>query len=658
MAEIFHRVRAMRDAEKPAADGKIRILASTDDAVSWGDWSEVLSHKDGAVDSSAARSLLINHKADQLAGGISSMVCDGRQMESDGEIDEDAMMQSGVSVRRAVEKGYLRGVSIGYSYERSDTVFDEQTRTLTVNRWRLLEISLTPIPADAKAQVRSLPFAADKAPEPITPAAIPAAVTKEVRVSDPDQKPIPQGEKAADTVNLAKRDEGVRAAAIQEAREISELARDHSLDASKYIGQSKTEASSAMLRDLAERNKTKTPTITPAEVNVDQADKARDAFLGAISHNAGVRGGAFKDVQEGNNLRGNGVQHAIRKYAALMGIDSSDWSKRDIAAFALGKPEMMDARFGRAANVVSSNFPSFVFLNAVSKIVANGYEMGAASARYKRVVSDNTAPDFRSYYIGALAGGNLTQTAENVAFPELSKAEGAYNNTAKMWGATLSLTIQAIANDDTAQFDRLLRMAGAIADKTIDRRVFQKLLMGTSAVEATSTWTSNTTSGGSLVYTTADLAVAARGRLALVRAALMNKVGLDGNPLGTIPRYLICGPTREVEAQGIVGTAPGQIGPNTQPSISTMEVIATPWLEASALTGYSATSYYLLGDPNEVTGLVLTKVRGYENIQVQPYDPGAVAALNWKLWLPFEADLHYLTVGSTATVAAAQQGTT
>jgi hypothetical protein len=89
-----------------------------------------------------------------------------------------------------------------------------------------------------------------------------------------------------------------------------------------------------------------------------------------------------------------------------------------------------------------------------------------------------------------------------------------------------------------------------------------------------------------------------------------------------------------------------------------LEVIATPWLEASALTGYSTTSYYLLADPNTVTGLVLTKIRGYESVQVQPYDAGAVAAMNFKLWLPFEADLHYVTISSTKTIAAAQQGTT
>jgi hypothetical protein len=245
-----------------------------------------------------------------------------------------------------------------------------------------------------------------------------------------------------------------------------------------------------------------------------------------------------------------------------------------------------------------------------------------------------------------------------MTFPELDKAEGVYNSNAAMWGGTLSLSLQALVSDDTASFERLLRMAGPIADKTIDRRVFQKLLMGTSAAEATSTWTNNTTSGGSLVYTTADLAAAARAKLGLVRAALINKVGKDGNPYGNAPRFLVVPVTREMEALGITGGSGPALQAGVAQQASSLEVVASPWLEASALTGYSTTSYYLIADPGEVTALVLSKVRGFETVQVMPYDAGAVASFNWKLFLPFEADLVYDLVAGTKYFPGAQQGTT
>lgn len=647
---IFYRFRSLSDAEKPAENGSIDMLASTDDAVDFGGYREVLKHAPGSIDMESARSLLINHDPNQIAGKLDEKSTNGRTLTVRATISPNAKLQSGVPVLEAVRSGALRGVSIGYRYSKSDATYDEATRTVTVNKWRFLEATLTPIPADERAMVRSLPNHFTVAP---------ATKHTEARMSEAEkEKPNSQGQESANVPNASEISEKSRAQAIKESREIATLAREHKLEAEKYIGLPIAEATSAMLKDLAVRNETvvKTPAIT--NIHIDAVDKARDAVVGAMAWNAGFRD--QEKIQDGNPLLGRSLQNIIKQYATMTGERTGDWDKNDIAWYALGHPEKVQGR--AAANVTSSMFPNFVFLNAITKILAMGYAQGSSVAKYRKITSTQTVPDFKQFSIGALAAGNLTKTAEDVAFPELTKSEGVYNSTVNMWGGTLSLTLQALVNDDTSQFNRILQQAGALADKTIDRRAFQKLMMGTSAAEATSTWTSNTTSGGSLVYTTADLAVAARGRVGLVRAALGNKVGLDGNPLGTIPRFLICPLSREVEAQGIIGPiSPGQIGANGNPtgqSIASMEVISSPWLEASALTGNSTTSYYLLADPNEVTGLVLTKIQGYENIQVDQYDAGAVAAVKYKLWLPFEVDLHYVTVGSTATIAAAQQGTT
>lgn len=674
----------------PGAMKRISMLASTAEAVDWGGFREVLSHAPGAVDFSAARALLINHNENLIAGPLSNIRLTADGLEMDADILPGATMGSGVTVEAAIAAGALRGISVGYNYSMKDTSFEESTRTLTVHKWRHLESSLTPIPADDEAalrcrsaailsvvnhhranppkdhamnyeqwlaargydaaklsdaettKARAIHGAGGELPKDFAPVAV--VVSESTRA----QEIAALREEAAN----AKRENVIRARAAEHGIDIK------GIDFAKF--KTVEDGLGELLTRKAKADATTPPPVTAtSSINYDQQDKVRDAFVGAMAHSANVKSDEFAKLQKDNPLVGRGIQHAIKRSAAMLGCRTENWSKYDIAYFAMGKPEMMSQTAQRdAANVTSGSFPNFVFLNAVTKVVARGYEMGSATARYRRIVETQRVPDFKQFSIGALGTGNLQKTAENIAFPELDKSEGVYNSTVKMWGGTLSLSLQALVNDDTAQFDRILRQAGAIADKTIDRRVFQKLLMGTSAAEATSTWTSNTTSGGSLVYTTADLAVAARGKLALVRAALANKLGLDGNPLGTMPRFLIVPVTREIEAQGIVGpVSPGQIGQNTGQSI-TYEVIATPWLEASALTGFSTTSYYLLADPNEVTGLVLSYINGLDSIQVQPYDAGAVAGLNWKLWLPFEADLHFMTVGSTATVAAAQQGTT
>jgi hypothetical protein len=554
------------------------------------------------------------------------------------------------------------------------------------HEWALMEDSLTPIGADPAAKVRD-----DSIPSTITNREAPPAPNTETpmnpfkqwlaarglaleSLTDAQRAPL-QADFDAETARaaaaakpaaaqpvlapaVAPGDEVARAAELIRLRlekQIGAVAESHGLRASDFI-ECKTleEAIAKMAAKRAETEAQRNPGLIAggvSRINYDQADKARDAFVGALANQAGIRSDEFAKLQKDNPLVGRGMQHAIRRYAKLMGVNTEEWSRQDVAFFALGRLGEMSAEAQRsAANISTASFPSFVMLNAVTKVIAKGFEMGSQASRYKDLVDEQSVPDFKQFSIGGLSTGNLQKTAENVAFPELAKSEGVYNSTVNMWGGTLSLSLQALINDDTSQFDRSLRQAGPIADKTIDRRVFQKLLMGTSAAEATSTWTSNTTSGGSLVFTTQDLMAAARGKLAVARAGMANKVGKDGNPLGNLPRFLVVPTTREMEALAIVGgSGPGLAGGEQQQILRSLMVIGTPWLEAAALTGYSTTSYYLVADPKEVTGLVLSKIRGFESIQVTPYDAGAVAALSWKLWHPFEADAVYDLVGASAT---------
>jgi hypothetical protein len=386
----------------------------------------------------------------------------------------------------------------------------------------------------------------------------------------------------------------------------------------------------------------------------ESIEKQGDALSAVVLHQAGFANPDIEKALAGNPYRGLGFMDCARRFAAQHGCRSQDWSRQDLAFYVLGQPAAMQAR---DANVVSGQFTNFVQANILTKAVGLGFEMSGRSVRYRQIVSRRTVPDFKQNRIGGLGMGNLTKTPEDDALPELSKAEGYYNSTLKMWGGTLSLTFQALVGDDMGEFMRGLRQAGLLADKTIDRRTFQKLLMGTSADEATSTWTSNTTSGGTIAYTTADTAAAARQNISKIRTALMNKVGLDGNPLGTIPVFMIVPGTQEQGALSLMTVAGGQ--PVGQNLVTSMQVIASPWLEASALIGYSTTSYYLLADPNEVTGLVLSTLPGMESPQVTEYDAGAVTARKWKIWLPFEVDLFYVTnAAGTAVIPAAQQATT
>lgn len=675
---MFYRHVGIRAEDMKPSDGglkRLRILASTDAPCSMGGWREVLSHADGAIDTSSATALLLNHKTGWIAGALRSFAVDGKQMSVESDLDDTAKLESGMTASRAVEIGALRGASVGYDYERKDCSFDENTGTVTVNRWRLLELSLTPTPADAAAGIRSIPFdlntTADSAnnrkvpmrfsdwlkSRGLTVATITPDVAKALRsVWKSEHKDAKDSDDDVKDADLAKVDNSQRTDAETKTRaeqaDIVKLVRSVGLEASDYAGLSMAEAKEKVLVAIQERAKTEHKTPAHAiQVTAEDCDKQVTAITEAYGERCGL--GKAKD---GNPYRGRGIAAIAQRYARSLGLKTEDWDRKDAAHFALG--ELSQVRGMRdAPNTTTGMFPNFVFLDAITKITAKGFEMapkGLTSASGAPIYDTQMVPDFKSFNIGGLGMGELAQAAEGEAFAELAKTEGVYSDTAKMWGGTLSLTMQALINDDTGVFERCLRQAPALANKAMEKRLVQKFLRGIATTDA-STWTSNTTSGCTPVWTTADTLAAARANLGKVNAALGAKLGLDGLPTGNTARFLFAGPTSGLHIAGLLGGAPGQTVANTGQA----ELVVSQFLEATAITGYSTTSYYGIADPMLATGLILAKIIGYENIQVQEYDAGAFAGRKWKLWIPFEGTQFWAAnKAGTSIIPAAQQATT
>jgi hypothetical protein len=548
------------------------------------------------------------------------------------------MMRFGSQVRAKeiladVRSGIIRSLSVFYERMTSVRENDETIRTV---KWLPVHVSPVGAPADTGAGF----FRSENPTPPSAVAPRNAAMTEPV---NPEPKPVAP---VAPVIDVA----ALRA----EAKEIAGIARSLELPADDYVGMTKADATAAMLKSVGERAaKGKPDPAAPVvTITMDHADKQVDAVTEAFQARAG-----FVKAGNGNPYAGRSLTGIAQRYAKAIGIRAAgDWERKDIAHFILGElSQVAGAR--DAANISTASFPSFVMLNAMTKTVAKGFEMAKptlVSSSGAPIYETQRVPDFKTFYVGGLGTANLQETAENAAFPELDKTEGVYSDTVKMWGGTLSLSLQALINDDTASFDRSLRQAGAIAQKTIDRRLIQKFLRGTATTDA-STWTSNTTSGATPVYTTSDLIAAARANIGKANKDLQLKVGLDGNPIGNMAKFYLAGPTAGLYLSGLLNQAPGQVVGNS----GNAELIVSPWLEATTITGYSTTSYYVVADPAIVTGLILSLISGYETPQVQEYDAGAVGARKWKIWMPAEADLFWFTnKAGTKIIPGAQQATT
>jgi hypothetical protein len=442
-------------------------------------------------------------------------------------------------------------------------------------------------------------------------------------------------------------------AIMAEQGQIAALARSLKLDAADYVGKSLVVAKDAMLAEMAKRAAAEhVMPVSKITITMEDTDKQADAVYDALS--ARVNGTAPK---QGNPYAGRKIRQMAARYARFLGARTDDWTDKDEGSYAAGEFSQVRGLRDAPAAVMQSSFPNFVFLDAITKIVAKGFEMapkGLVGTSGAAIYETQRVPDFKAFKVGGMALGNLQETAENTAFPELTKVEGVYSDTAKMWGGTVTLTTQALISDDTAAFDRALRQAGPLAQKAIERRLIQKFLRGIATTDA-STWTSNTTSGCSPVWTTADTLAAARANLGKANAAMSAKLGMDGNPTGNFARFFLAGPTAGNFLAALMNQVPGQ----TVANAGAAELVTTPWLEAAALTGYSTTTYYAVADPMTTTGLILSLVSGYETVQVQEFDAGAVGARKWKLWIPAEADLFWAANSAgTSVIYGAQQATT
>ncbi len=651
------RIELVKRAEgaPPSDPNCIRFSVSSETPVMRGGDAEILRHDASSVRLDRLRNLgcaLVNHDPNQRAAAIMSADIVDKRLEVDVRFGSTAFAQD---VQRDVKDGLLRGISVGYRV--NSWMVDEEKRIYTATDWEPFEVTFTPIPADATVGVGrdlSESWLALTRSIQLTRAAT-AAPLKETSMTDPivPANPAPAPQVPAVAPSTPVHDEGVRAAAVQSAREIGLMAESVGLRASDYLGMSKADASAKIILDMAERSKTKTPESPAVSITHDFADKQRDAVAEAFM----VRANLAKP-SNGNPYAGRSIRNMGRIWAREIGIrGANDWEAKEQSHFVLGEFSQISG-FRDAPNITTGNFTNFVMLNAMTKVTAKGFEMarkGLVSNSGAPIYDTQKVPDFKTYYVGGLGTGNLQQTAEGIAFPELTKTEGSYSDTAKMWGGTLSLSLQALISDDTAAFDRSLRQIGPIAQKTIDQRLVAKFLCGVATI-GTSTWTSNTTSGCTPVFTTADTIAAARANVGKGPAALQNKTGLDGNPLANMTRFLLAGPTAGLYLAGILGQAPGQISQNA----GQYELVVSPWLESSGITGNSSTSYYAVSDPALVTGLILSLITGYESPQLQEYDAGAVGARKWKAWMPMEADLFWFTTtdGSTKVIPGAQQCTT
>lgn len=134
---------------------------------------EILDHSDGAVDLSRLTDMgviLFNHNRDDVIGKVTRVWIEDQRGHADIEFDDDDMSEM---IRKKVESGTLKGVSVGYRVDSWEEVMPgkqsadgKYTGPCSIARkWAPLEISIVSVPADATVGVgREVEYVEEQAP--------------------------------------------------------------------------------------------------------------------------------------------------------------------------------------------------------------------------------------------------------------------------------------------------------------------------------------------------------------------------------------------------------------------------------------------------------------------------------------------------------------
>ncbi|HKW84872.1 MAG TPA: peptidase, partial [Burkholderiaceae bacterium] len=357
-----------------------------------------------------------------------------------------------------IRDGIIRALSFGYSVQRYE-ITRAQDRTDGVNlplyravAWTPQEISFVPIPADADASTRSRSQPAHGAPCEFIRAAAQTPPKANTMTEAELQAQQREQEAAARTAELNAAAANAAAAERQRAADITALCTRHSVPAeklAKYLseGTSIDAVRTAVLDDLAtrdaeqgngQRNVTRVHTVSD-EVQTRLAG-IEEAFMHRVDSKT-------KLTDNGRLYRGFSLIELGRDHLERSNIDTRGMDRMQLATAILNF---------RSGGMLSTSDFANLLANVANKRLRSGYEENVPSyARWARRAPD--APDFKSMSIVNLAGApDLLQVNEHGEFKYGAMTDGKETYSLLTYGRIVSLTRQALINDDLRGFDRLV----------------------------------------------------------------------------------------------------------------------------------------------------------------------------------------------------------
>ncbi len=675
--EVLRRMMAIRaeDLDSESRELEVSFSSETDKIRFWGT-PEILLHEDGSMDIKPLRdvgAVLLNHDPDRIVGRPEDIRLDRDERKGRARIVFDSDEES-ERVLGKVRSGSLRGVSVGFAVDRWQ-ILDEgeswespEGRTFDgpaylATQWRVVEFSLTPIPADASVGVGRSSDASRDDPgqgtleEYCMDPKVRAKLEKlglsktasdeeaidfldqletKKRTDPPETPPKPPDEGGEPPPSAeARRAAGAAVAAERErVSDIREMCGHYECTrelADELIQKGTTVA---MARKVVIDRLAKERPVLSGPRRIEFGEEERTKFARTAEDWLAHRVGRLRDPDK-DKLAGR--LNAIRSIDCFSLLDLARESCRRANIHVAGASR--DELIKRAMAHSTSDFPS-ILENVAQKALLQSW--AEAPSTWEPLAKVINAVDFKSMSRVKLGdAGDLVKTLELVPMSQGSLAEAKETYAIDTYTKRFGISRQAIINDDLSAFDSIPGLMGAAA-RRLPNKLFWDLVISaagigpTMAEDATALFATTHTSGSNYLTGAGTDAINV-ANLGAVKALMRKQKGLAAANevapiLNIMPSFLIVPAAKETEALQFISSTvdPAKSNMTPNPFASAIQVIVEPRLDGGT---NGLTAWIVVASPSAIAGAEVAFLNGQREPTLIRVDGTDVLGIEWGLYL-------------------------
>ena len=323
----------------------------------------------------------------------------------------------------------------------------------------------------------------------------------------------------------------------------------------------------------------------------------KKAIEAALSLRAGIKENTLvktlgeQAVQAGYAQRNNSLKDFATDLLKAQGKTVNGFGNREIAA-AFGATDLA----GILSNVANKRLQqSFATYEPVALKVAQQADIN----------------DFKKSEIYSIADADgLTEvdySTAKLADGKLAEAKG--ENELKTYGKIVRLTRKDIINDDLGAFTRMVDILGKTCARTIDKIFFAKVLANGNYTDGKAFFGEQHNN----LMTGADTALSIEAVKNAI-AKFITQVGVDGEPIGVMPKYLMVPAELYLYAKQIAESQYVVGGNARNPQLNSvaglLQVVQSPYLSNATYEGNSKTAWYILGGKDQLPAFEVGFLKG------------------------------------------------